>query len=50
MSEQERLNEDVEQVLVIRSRPQRATELDRLAQQAKKDPGELAKEFLETEA
>jgi len=49
MSTQEPSNEEAGQVLVIRIAPERAAELDRLAQAQKKDARELAKELLEVE-
>ena len=49
MSTQEPSNEEAGQVLVIRISPERAAELDRLAQAQKKDTRELAKELLEAE-
>jgi hypothetical protein len=49
MSTQEPSNEEAGQVLVIRIAPERAAELDRLAQAQKKDARDRAKEFLEAE-
>jgi hypothetical protein len=49
MSAQEPSNDEAGQVLVIRIAPERAAELDRLAQAQNRDAREVAKELLEAE-
>jgi len=49
MSNTEPLDKDAGRVLAIRLAPERAAQLDRLAQDLKRDATELAKEFLEAE-
>ena len=42
-------DEQAGRIVTIKTAPERAAELDRLAQDLKRDATELAKEFLETE-
>jgi hypothetical protein len=49
MTVQETSEKDVERTVIICLAPERSRQLERLAKDLKKEPDELAKEFLEAE-